>query len=157
MVGLPGRGGLPAGRALHQRWEQHHRPVAEQFFTAEIQVRRYQADGVWDDETGRMVYPPPEVVWQGWARSQRMTHMEVTRYIGDRQVVVRGVVVSIPVETPLVRIGDEITVLGYRDPHSGDPHLPGHPLWVHDVRPGSLLWQRDLVVLDAPPTSRGEE
>jgi|ADGO01.1.fsa_nt_gi hypothetical protein len=156
MVGLPGHGGLPTGRALHPRFDPHHRWTAEQFFTAEVRIRRYSAAGVWDDDAGRMVYPPPEVVWQGWARLQRVTRMELTRNIGDRQVVVRGVVVSMPVETPMARIGDEIVVLGYRDPHSGDPHLPGQPLWVYDVRPGSLLWQRDLIALEAPPTSRGE-
>lgn len=155
MVGLPGHGGLPAGRALHQRWEAHHRPTAAEFMTAQVQVKRYSADGVWDDEAGRMVYPAPEVVWHGWARVQRMSQAELTRSVGDRQVVIRGVTVSLPVDAGPVQVGDEVTVVGFRDPHAGDPHLAGHPLWVHDVRPGSLLWQRDLVALDAPPTSRG--
>lgn len=122
--------------------------------TADILVRRHSSDGVFDPDTGQTTFPDPTVVYEGAARIQRMSQMEVTRSIGDRQVVIRGATVSLPVSAAEVRIADEVQVVSYRDPDSGDPHLAGRPLWVHDVRPGSLLWQRDLVVLDAPPTSR---
>lgn len=155
MVGLPGRGGLPNAQALHPRWEAHHRPVAEEFFTADIVIRRHTGEGgTFDPVTGQTTFPDPTTVYTGRARIQRMTQMEITRSIGDRQVVIRGATVSLPVSAAEVRIADEVQVQSYRDPNSGDPHLLGRPLWVHDVRPGSMLWQRDLVVLDAPPTSR---
>lgn len=155
MVGLPGAGGLPADQALHPRWEQHHRPVAAEFFTADIVIRRHDDSGsVFDPGTGRTTYPEPADVFTGQARVQRMSQQEVTRMVGDRQVVIRGVTVSLPVTAPQVQIGDELQVLAYRDPDSGDPHLIGRPLWLHDIRPGSLLFQRDLVALDSPPTSR---
>lgn len=154
MVGLPGRGGLPGHRALHERFDAHHRPTAEQFHTAKVTIRRHSSAGTFDPATGQTTYPDPAVVWQGWGRVQRMSQMEVTRSIGDRQVVIRGATLSLPADAPQVRIGDEARVDGYRDPDAGDPHLPGRALWVHDVRPGSMLWQRDLVVFDAPPTAR---
>jgi hypothetical protein len=152
--GLPGAGGLPTHQPLPKAWETHHRPTAEQFHTAEVRILRHSSAGTFDPDAGQTTYPAPATVWQGWARVQRMTQQQVTRSVGDRQVMIRGVTVSIPVDTPPVQIGDEVRVLGYRDQHSGDPWLVGRPLWVHDVRPGSLLWQRDLVALDAPPTSR---
>jgi hypothetical protein len=153
--GLPGAGGLPAHQALPKAWDVRHRPTAEQFHTAEVRILRHSSAGaVFDPDTGQTAYPAPAAVWQGWARLQRMAQQEVTRSVGDRQVVIRGVTVSIPVDTPQVQVGDEVRVLAYRDTGSGDPWLAGRPLWVHDVRPGSLLWQRDLVALDAPPTSR---
>jgi Family of unknown function (DUF6093) len=154
MPGLPGRGGLPAGRALHERWEANHRPTAEQFMTAKVAIRRHSSDGDFDGTTGRTTYPTPSTVWAGWARLQRRSQMQGDRQIGDRQVVIGGVVVSVPASAAQVQIGDELQVLAYRDTDSGDPHLVDRPLWVHEVRPGSLLWQRDLVALDAPPTSR---
>lgn len=154
MVGLPGAGGLPNHQALHPRWEAAHRPVAEEFLTADVTIRRHSSAGTFDPDTGQTTYPEPTTVYQGVARVQRMSQMEITRTIGDRQVVIRGATVSLPVSAAEVRIADEVKVTGYRDPNSGDPHLTGRPLWVHDVRPGSLLFQRDLVVLDAPPTAR---
>jgi len=154
MVGLPGRGGLPGHRALHERWDAYHRPTAAEFFTATITIRRHSSDGTFNPATGQTVFPGPEIIWRGWARMQRMSQMEITRSIGDRQVVIRGAIVSIPADAPQVRIADEVRVDGYRDQDAGDPHLVGRPLWVHDIRPGSMLWQRDLVALDAPPTAR---
>lgn len=154
MVGLPGRGGLPTARALHPRWEAHHRPVAREFMTADVLIRRHSSEGVFDPNTGQTTFPEPTTVYEGEARIQRMAQMEVTRSIGDRQVVIRGATVSLPVSAAEVQIADEVKVVTYRDPDSGDPYLVGRPLWVHDVRPGSLLWQRDLVALDAPPTTR---
>lgn len=155
MVGLPGRGGLPNAQALHPRWESHHRPVAEAFLTADVIIRRHTGTGTtFDPNTGQTTYSEPTTVYEGEARIQRMSQLEISRAIGDRQVIVRGATVSLPVSAAEVRIVDEVQVVAYRDPDSGDPYLAGRPLWVHDVRPGSLLWQRDLVVLDAPPTAR---
>lgn len=154
MAGLPGHGGLPNGRALHPRWEQHHRPVAAEFHTADVAIRRHSSEGVFDPETGQTVYPV-ETIWTGRARIQRMTQQEITRSIGDRQVVIRGATVSIPITAPEARVQDEVRVTGYRDDDSGDPHLLNRPLWINDIYPGSLMWDRNLVVLDAPPTDRG--
>lgn len=155
MVGLPGRGGLPGHRALHPRWERHHRPVTQAFQTAKVAIRRHTgAGGTFDPATGQTTFPDPTVVWTGWARIQRPRPEEIPRSIGDRQVIIRRAVVSIPASAPEIRISDELQVESYRDPDSGDPHLVGRPLWVHDIYPGSLMWDRNLVVLDAPPTSR---
>lgn len=155
MVGLPGRGGLTGHQALHPRWEAHHRPVSQAFQTAQVMVRRHTGTGsTFDPDTGQTTYPDPTTVWTGWARIQRMTQLEVTRAIGDRQVVVRGATVSLPASAPEIRVSDELKVESYRDPDSGDPHLIGRPLWVHDIYPGSLMWDRNLTVLDAPPTAR---
>lgn len=154
MVGLPGAGGLPATQGLHPRWESANRPVAAEFHTATVRIRRHSSEGVFDPGTGQTTFPDPETIWEGPARIQRMTQQEITRSIGDRQVVIRGATVSFPVATPEVKVSDEVRVLSYRDSDSGDPHLVDRPLWVHDIYPGSLLFQRDLVVLDAPPVNR---
>lgn len=121
--------------------------------TAEVSILRHSPNGTFDPEAGRTTYPEPAEVWRGWARIQRIQSEEV-KQIGDRQVIVRGATVSLPVSAAEVLIADEARVHCYRDPDSGDPYLLDRPLWVHDVRPGSMLWQRDLVVRDAPPTSR---
>lgn len=156
MVGLPGAGGLPAGQALHARFEVHHRPVAEQFHTAQVTIVRHSSAETFDPDAGQTSFPTPTTAWTGTARVQRMTQQEITRAIGDRQVVIRGVIVAVPADAAEVRISDEVRVTGYRDANSGDPHLDDgdRPLWVHDIYPGSLLFERHLVVLDAPPTER---
>lgn len=154
MVGLPGRGGLPGHQALHPRFEQHHRPTAEQFHTATVEVRRHSSEAVWDPQEGRSVYPAPAVVWTGQARIARTPQMERPVDVGGRRVVLVGAVVSIPADSAEVQIGDEVRVTDWPGPDTGDPHLAGRPLWVNEVRPGSLMFQRDLVVADAAPTSR---
>lgn len=154
MVGLPGAGGLPGHRALHPRFEAHHRPVAEQFHTAWVTIGRHSSDTGWDSAAGQDVFPPPDIVWAGWARVQRQPQAEVPRSIGDRQVVVSLATVTIPADAPEVRIGYEVRVQSYRDPGAGDPHLLDRSLWVRDIYPGSVQWERALAVQDAPPTSR---
>lgn len=121
---------------------------------ADIIIRRHSPASAFDPDTGQSTFPTPATVWEGPARLQRMGQSEYTRAIGDRQVVIRGATLSLPADAPQVQVGDEVQVVSYRDPDTGDPHLTGRPLWVHDVRPGSVLWQRDLVVLTAPPTTR---
>jgi hypothetical protein len=136
-------------------WDVRHRPTAEQAMTAQVRILRHTAAGSsFDPDTGQTTFTDPATVWTGWARLQRPRESSQTRSIGDRQVTIRGVTVSIPVDAVEVRVGDEVRVLGYRDAGMGDPHLVGRPLWVHDIVPGSLLWQRDLTALDAPPTAR---
>lgn len=121
--------------------------------TAKVAILRHSSQGTFDDATGRTTYPEPATVWRDWARIQRIRDERASE-IGDRRVVYREATVSIPADAAEVQIADEVRVECYRDPDSGDPHLLGRPLWVHDVRPGSMLWQRDLVVRDAPPTTR---
>lgn len=155
MTGLPGTGGLRNSRVIPARFESHHRPVAEQTMTAEVQVRRHTAAGAtFNTTTGRSTYADPETIYEGPARLQRPMQGETPRQIGDRQVIVRQVIVSLPASVAEVRVGDEVRVTAYRYTDGGDRHLIGRPLWVHDIRPGSVLWQRDLTCLDAPPTAR---
>jgi hypothetical protein len=154
VTGLPGRGGLGNTRGLHPRWETHHRPTAEEFLTATVKILRHSSGGTFNEATGRTAYPDPALIYEGPARIQRMAQLNRADDIGDRQVVTGGATVSLPTSAAEVYVGDEVQVVTYRDPDSGDPHLVGRPLWVHEVRPGSLLWQRDLVALDAPPTAR---
>lgn len=153
MVGLTGQGGLPDHRALHPRWETHHRPVAARFHTATVAIRRHSNATGFDPDTGQSTFAAPVQVWTGAARVQR-TGTQSDETVGDRQVVTRNATVSIPVDTPEVHIGDEVQITSYRDLDSGDPHLTNVPLWIRDIRPGSLLFQRDLVVLDTPPVNR---
>lgn len=122
--------------------------------TATVKVLRPSSAGTFNPATGKTTYPDPTEVWEGVALIQRALRMDFTRQIGDRQVAVRGTTVSIPADADEVLVGDQVKVLSYRDSDTGDPYLVGRPLWVHEVRAGSLLWQRDLVVLDAPPTRR---
>lgn len=128
--------------------------MAAEFHTAKVVIRRHSSDGTFDPDTGQTTYPDPTEVWTGFARIQRPRPTELAKNIGDRQVIIRRAEVSIPASVPEVRISDEVKVETYRDPDSGDPHLVGRPLWVHDIYPGSLMWDRTLVVLDAPPTAR---
>lgn len=152
---LPGRGGLPAQRMIPPRWETHHRPAAEQAMTATCTITRHTAVGAtFDETTGRSIYPAAATVYTGVCRVQRQAQQEYARDVGDRQVVIRGYTVSIPTSADEVRIGDQVTVTDPDSIDEGDQHLLGQPLWVHDIRYGSLTWQRDFVCLNAPPTGR---
>lgn len=146
---------LPGYRVIHPQFEAHHRPVAENVQTATATITRHTAAGAtFDPDNGQTTYPTATTVYSGRCRVQRPMQGEMAREIGDRQVIIRPHVVSLPADAPEVRIGDKVTVSPWSDSTQGDPHLPGEPLWVHDVRYGSLIWQRDLVCLNAPPTAR---
>lgn len=122
--------------------------------TAEVAVRRHSSAGTFNAVTGRTAYPDPTEVWTGWVRLQRDFRGGGQHQIGDRQVAMQDLTLSLPADASEVRVGDEVRVLSFRDADAGDAHLVGRPLWVHNVRTGSVLWQRDLVVSDAPVTSR---
>jgi len=140
---------LPGTRVFHRDWEAHHRPVAEGAQTATGIIRRYSSTGVHNDTTGTTEYPPPTVVYGvDGAAPMRVVRdgVETTREIGGRQVVVRNYIVALPASAPEIRVNDEVVVAT-----AGDARLPGEPLWVHDVRFGSQIWQRDLVCANVPP------
>jgi hypothetical protein len=140
---------FPGTGVFHPDWEAHHRPVAEGAQTATGIIRRYSSAGVFNEATGQTTYPAPTVVY-GVDGAERMRivrdGVETTRVIGERQVVVRNYIVAIPASAPEIRVNDEVVAAT-----AGDPRLPDESLWVHDVRFGSQIWERDLVCANVPP------
>ena len=65
---------------------------------------------------------------------------------GGQQVTIRNYTVALPTDAPEIRVNDEVVVAT-----AGDPRLPNESLWVHDVRFGSQIWERDLVCANVPP------
>jgi hypothetical protein len=141
---------FPTTKVFHDDWEAHHRPVAESAQTATGIIRRYSAAGVFNETTGETEYPPPTVVYGvDGAAPMRVVRdgVETTREIGGRDVVIRSYTVALPASAPEIRVNDEVVVAT-----AGDPRLPNESLWVHDVRFGSQIWERDLVCASVPPT-----
>lgn len=140
---------LPGTKVFHPDWEAHHRPVAEGAQTATGIIRRYSSTGVFNEATGTTDYPAPTTVYgsptPGPMRVVR-DGVETTRQIGERTVVIRNYTVALPADAPEIRVNDEVVVST-----AGDSKLPGEPLWVHDVRFGSQIWERDLVCANVPP------
>jgi hypothetical protein len=141
---------FPTTKVFHDDWEAHHRPVAEGAQTATGIVRRYSSEGVFNETTGQTEYPPPVTVYGvDEAAPMRVVRdgVETTREIGGRQVVIRSYIVALPASAPEIRVNDEVVVAT-----AGDTRLPNESLWVHDVRFGSQIWERDLVCASVPPT-----
>lgn len=144
---------LPNTRVIPTRWDEHHRPVAGGAQTSTGRVRRYSSEGVWNETTGKTDYPPPTDIYGTEAEPATMRivrdGVEETRQIGERTVVVRSYIVALPADAPEITIRDEVLVST-----ASDPHLADKKLWVHDVRYGSQVWERDLVCQNTPPTTR---
>lgn len=141
---------FPGTHVFHPDWEAHHRPVAEGAQTATGIIRRHSATGVFNDDAGETEYPEPTTVY-GIAEPEPMRivrdGVETTRVIGERQVVIRNYIVAIPASAPEIRVNDEVVAAT-----AGDAQLPDRSLWVHDVRFGSQIWERDLLCANVPTT-----
>lgn len=140
---------FPGTGVFHPDWEAHHRPVAEGAMTATGVVRRYSSTGVHNETTGKTEYPPPTVVYGvDAAGPMRVVRdgVETTKIIGGQQVTIRSYTVVLPADAPEIRVNDEVVVAT-----AGDARLPDESLWVHDVRFGSQVWERDLVCANVPP------
>ncbi|MEU5157301.1 DUF6093 family protein [Glycomyces sp. NPDC021274] len=140
---------FPGTGVFHRDWEARNRPVAESAMTATGIVRRYSATGVFNEPAGKTDYPPPVTVYgvDGAARMRVVRDgVETTREIGGQQVIIRNYIVVLPADAPEIRVNDEVVVAT-----AGDARLPDESLWVHDVRFGSQIWERDLVCANVPP------
>lgn len=139
-------------RVFHDDWEAHHRPVAEGAMTATGTILRHDSAGTFNEATGVTEDAEPDAIYgsptPGPMRIVR-DGVEASRIIGDRDVVIRAYIVALPASAPEVLVGDEVQATT-----AGDEQLPDKSLWVHDVRYGSQIWERDLVCLNAPPTNR---
>jgi len=143
---------FPGTSVFHSGWEAHHRPVAEGAQTATGIIRRYSSTGVFNEATAKTVYPAPTIVYGSPAPGpMRIVRdgVESERIIGDRTVVIRSYIVALPASAPEIKIGDEVQAAV-----AGDTQLPDQSLWVHDIRFGSQIWERDLLCRNAPPTQR---
>lgn len=140
---LPGTHVIPSG------WDEHHRPVAEDAMTATGSVLRPSTEGVFDPDTMETTYPEPTVIYGPGRMRIVRDGVETTRQIGDRAVVIRSYVVTLPADAGSILVGDKVAVAT-----ASDPQLPDKALWVHDARYGSQVWERDLICQNAPPTTR---
>ncbi|WP_026931224.1 DUF6093 family protein [Glycomyces tenuis] len=143
---------LPNTRVFSPGWDAHHRPVAEGGQTSLGIIRRQDAEGVFDPDTMQTTWPPPTTIYGVDEPAQmRIVRdgVETTRQVGERTVVIRSYIVAIPAGAPEIRINDEVV-----PSTASDPRLPDKSLWVHDVRYGSQVWERDLVCQNTPPTTR---
>lgn len=101
------------------------------------QIRLFRpGEPVFDRETGQEVPGPPLILYEGRGRvrAQQATSEDVQA--GEREVVTRRYVVSLPWSTALpagqrVLPGDQVAVL-----QSQDVRLAGVTLWVVDVEMG---------------------
>lgn len=140
---------FPGTNVFDPGWEAHHRPVANSAMTATGIVRRYSAAGVFNDITGKTEYGAPTTVYGvAGAAPMRVVRdgVETTREIGGQQVTIRSYTVVLPADAPEIRVNDEVVVAT-----AGDTQLPDKSLWVHDIRFGSQIWERDLVCANVPP------
>lgn len=140
---------FPGTGVFHPDWEAHHRPVAEGAMTATGVVRRYTAAGDFNEAAGKTERGAPTTVYgvDGAARMRVVRDgVETVREIGGQQVTIRNYIVVLPADAPEIRVNDEVVVAT-----AGDARLPDESLWVHDIRFGSQIWERDLVCANVPP------
>lgn len=144
---------FPGTRVFHEGWEAHHQPVAEGTMTATGAVWRHSSTKVFNEVTGKSEYPDPTAVYGEPDRApMRVVRdgVETTVMIGERQVVKRNYIVTLPAAAPEILVNDEIRVATA----GADELLPGESLWVLDPRLGSLIWERDLLCTNVPPANR---
>lgn len=145
---------LPGTKVILPGWSAHHYAVARGQMTAQGTIVR-PMPAVFDELLGAEVEPQPQQLYAGLLRIQRLAIGSAPVVVGDREVIVRGYQVTMPlkvsgIDTAAIQTNDIVTVTVNPD----DPYLVGRPLRVRDVRVGSLVWQRDLVCEDIGPTTR---
>lgn len=123
---------------IPERWEEHHRPVAEAGMTAVVESwSGSDTDWVWDDTTQSEVRDYGTLLWTGPARVQERFG-GADDEAGDQQITLHRYMVSIPHDAT---VGGWVHVV-----ESGDLLLDW--LKVVDILKGSIRWQRDLMCTD---------
>ena len=144
---------LRGTRIIHSRFEQHHRPALDTQYTAECRITTPPSAGVFDEASGRTVYPDPELVYDGPCKLGRSSNPAGTRVAGDRTVTIAEYVLSLPKDAADAAVPVHAVVTMTRSPQNAD--LVGQVLTVTNPRFGSITWQRDIVCeLQPPPTAR---
>lgn len=148
---------LPNTRLIHNRFEEHHRPVADGQATAECRIERPSSTPTaWNDTTGRNTYPDPVLVYAGPCRVQhlgsggRRVGSSGPPIVGDRGIPVADYRVTVPTGGLLVQVNDLVTVTASAD----NADAVGVVLTVTAVSTGSITWQRDLSCQVRQPTTR---
>lgn len=123
---------------IPDRWEAHHRPVAEAGMTATVESwSGSDQDWIWDDAAQAEIRDYGTLLWAGVARVQERVGGG-DESAGDQQLTLHSYMVSIPHDAP---VGGWVRVI-----ESTDPLLDW--LKVVDVLKGSIRWQRDLMCTD---------
>jgi hypothetical protein len=142
----------PGSQMFDPNWQPYHRPTAELQMTATCTIRRppSAAEAVFDEVSGRSVFPPPTVVYEGPCRIQGSNRLAGVRIVGDRDVVLGRYAVAVAAEATGIAVGDEVANIV----DDANPDLAGRSIWVIDVPAGTLTWQQDLVCADTPRVDR---
>ncbi|WP_433460696.1 DUF6093 family protein [Micromonospora sp. CA-248212] len=140
---------LPNTRLIHPRFEEHHRPVAERQATAECRVERPAQQALWDDQAGKNVYPPPELLYEGPCRYQYLSAAGQP-VVADTTTPLADVRITLPVGSVVYQANDQVTLTAT----ATNPDLVGRGLSVTAVSGSSISWQRDLTCQLRQPTTR---
>lgn len=142
---------LPKTRLIHPRFEQHHRPVADGQATATCRIERAAQHALWDDQAGRNVYPPPELLYEGPCRYQYLSAAGQP-VVADTTTPLADVRVTVPVGSVVYQANDVVTLTATAT--NPDLVVPPRTLSVTAVSGSSISWQRDLVCQLRQPTTR---
>ena len=132
---------FPGSRVVPAGWEEHHRPVLATTWTATITFRRFSGPPVHDPVTGS-TSRPKTIVYTGPCRIQEHQVSANSTVAGAELITTHAYQVSLAVEADL-RQNDMATVDA-----CNDPTMVGRELRVDDIQRGSLLFERDVIVID---------
>jgi hypothetical protein len=136
---------LPGTRVIHDRFSEHHRPVATGTMRARIAFTRAgTGPGAYNEGTGKT--DPPARVPIGGAlpcRIQPRAAADRIARVGDQLLTLRGYLVTLPHDAPDILVDDLGTVTA-----ADDALLVGRVLKVLDVVYASEQWERDLTCED---------
>lgn len=132
---------LEGSRVIPAGWEAHHRPVLETTWTATMTFRRISGPPVHDPVTGS-TSQPKAIVYAGACRIQEHQVSAHSTEAAAQVITTHAYQVSLAVEADLQQ-NDVGTV-----DTCNDPTLVGRVLRVDDIQRGSLLFERDVIVID---------
>jgi hypothetical protein len=130
-------------------WGVQHQPVVVGTFTVTVGWRRPGGtEGSFDPNTHSKTTTPNAAYATGSARVQVLPALQQEKVVAeDDQVTTVGYRVSVPVDSTDYKVNDLGTITAVES-GNGDPSLVGKVLTVVAIERGSLMFERDLIVIE---------
>lgn len=130
---------LTSSHVIPPGWAAKHGAVSEDAMTARCRVTRRATTGPaqFDAQTGRSVYPDPQVIYAGPCRVTHTAHQGQAPVVGEKDTPIGGYDLAMPLSAPVLDVGDVAVIQS-----ATDPSFAGAKLQIVAAHGGSLVWQR---------------
>jgi hypothetical protein len=143
---------FPSTKVIHDRWSEHHQPVARGGMTCKVRVSiAGDGPGSFDSVSGYTTPPARVTKYEGPARIQAVFR-PAEADVGEQDVTVRRYLVAIDATAADIPYAAMVEVLEARN----DAELLNRRFYVEEATVGSERFQRDLICTETFATASTE-